>query len=120
MASSTKDPPVDRSAQTCPVLTPSQVETARRFASGERRRFVPGEEVFSIGDRDAPAWLVLEGAIDISRRDGPDHEVGLTTHRARQFTGEISQLSGAPSLAAGHAASTDARRSPSTPPTYAR
>lgn len=46
---------------------------------------------------------MLEGAIDITRRDGSEHEVALTTHGPRQFTGEISQLSGVPSLAAGDA-----------------
>lgn len=103
MSSTVADPAADRSAQAFPTLTAPQVETARRFASSTPRRFRAGETIYGIGDRDAPAWLVLEGTIDITRRDGPEHEVDLTTHGPRQFSGEISQLSGAPSLAAGHA-----------------
>jgi len=103
MLSTVANPAADRSAQAFPILKPPQVETALRFASGAAQRFGAGEAIYGIGDRDVPAWLVLEGAIDITRRDGPEHEVALTTHGPRQFTGEISQLSGAPSLAAGHA-----------------
>ena len=103
MTATPPDPTAARAAQAYPVLSPAQVETARRFASGPPRRFAPGEVIFAIGEHNAPSWLVLEGSIDITRRGGVDHEVDLTSHRARQFTGEISQLSGAPSLAAGHA-----------------
>jgi thioredoxin reductase (NADPH) len=103
MPSTVADPAADRSAQAFPTLTPAQVETALRFASGAARRFAADETIYGIGDRDAPAWLVLEGAIEITRRGGPDHEVDLTTHGPHQFTGEISQLSGAPSRAAGRA-----------------
>jgi thioredoxin reductase (NADPH) len=103
MTAPRSDLATERAAQIFPTLSPAQVEATRRFASGAPRRFAPGEEMFEIGERNAPSWLVLEGAIDVTRRDGPDHEVALTTHGVRQFTGEISQLSGAPSLAAGHA-----------------
>ena len=106
------DPTADRSAQAFPTLTAAQVATATRFASGDQRRFAAGEAIYGIGDRDAPTWLVLEGSIDVTRRDGPEHEVGLVTHGAAQFTGEISQLSGAPSLAAGHAGADGARALP--------
>ncbi|MFS0735607.1 FAD-dependent oxidoreductase [Sphingomonas sp. 1P06PA] len=103
MIATPPDPMTDRAAQMFPTLTPAQIDTARRFASGEPRRFDPGAGMFAIGDRDVPAWLVLEGSIEITRRDGLDHEVGIVTHGVGQFSGEISQLSGAPSLAAGRA-----------------
>jgi thioredoxin reductase (NADPH) len=53
--------------------------------------------------RFAPAWLVIEGEIDVVRRDGLDHEAAITTHGAGQITGELSQLSGRPSIARGRA-----------------
>ena len=92
-----------RDHQMFPVLTPGQVETARRFASGPETRFGPGESVYAIGVRDAPAWLVLDGAIEVVRRDGLSREAHITTLGAGQFTGEVNQLAGRPSIAAGRA-----------------
>ena len=50
-----------RRHQMFPVLDVAQIETAKRFASGEARSFAPGEIVYDVGERHAPAWLVLEG-----------------------------------------------------------
>ena len=58
---------------------------------------------YDIGEVDAPAWLVLDGSIDVTRRDGLNHEAAITTHGAGQLTGEVNQLSGRPSMAAGRA-----------------
>jgi thioredoxin reductase (NADPH) len=93
----------DREHQMFPVLNATQIATARRFASGPERRFAPEESVFAIGEQGAPAWLILEGAIDVIRRDGLSQEAPITTHRPGQFTGEVSQLAGRPSIAAGRA-----------------
>ena len=92
-----------RAAQMFPRLTTAQVETASRFASGPARVFAPGELVFDIGERHAPIWLVLAGSIDIIRRDGLRADAAIVTHQVGHFTGEVSQLGGAASLAAGHA-----------------
>ena len=59
-----------RRHQMFPVLDMGQIETAKRFASGEARSFAPGEVVFDVGERSAPAWLVLEGSIEVVGRDG--------------------------------------------------
>ena len=92
-----------REHQMFPVLDIAQLETAKRFASGPARRFAPNETVFAIGEAGTPAWLVLEGTIDVTRRDGLSHEAPVTTHGAGQFTGEVNQLAGQPSIAAGRA-----------------
>ena len=84
-----------------PALDAAQLATARRFASGPARRFAPGEEVFAVGDHPAPVWLVLEGSIVVSRRDGLGHEEHIHEHGAGSFTGEVSQLAGRSSLAGG-------------------
>ncbi len=89
--------------QIFPVLTATQIETARRFASGEPRRFGPGETMFDVGERNVPAWLILEGTIDIARRDGLNHEQAIVTEGPGQFIGEVSQLSGRAALASGRA-----------------
>jgi thioredoxin reductase (NADPH) len=92
-----------RSHQMFPVLDAGQIETAKRFASGPPREFAPGETVYDAGVANAPAWLVLKGSIDIVRRDGLMNESSITTLHAGQFSGEVSQLAGRQTLAAGRA-----------------
>jgi len=98
-----------RRDQMFPVLTPAQVETAMRFASGEPRRFASGETIFEVGQRHAPSWLVLEGAIEVVRRDGRGHESTIAVETVGQISGEVSQLAGRPSLATGRAGPAGAR-----------
>jgi thioredoxin reductase (NADPH) len=92
-----------REHQIFPVLNAVQIATAKRFASGPERHFAPGESIYAIGEQGVPAWLVLEGTIDAVRRDGLAREAPITTHRAGQLSGEVSQLAGRPSIAAGRA-----------------
>ncbi|KAB7646379.1 FAD-dependent oxidoreductase [Polymorphobacter fuscus] len=92
-----------REHQMFPVLDAGQMAIAQRFASGAEQRFAPGESVYDIGEQDAPTWLVLAGSIDVVRRDGLDRLAPVTTHHVGQFTGEVNQLAGRASIAAGHA-----------------
>lgn len=92
-----------RREQLFPVLDAGQIETARRFASGPAQDFAAGETVYHVGDRRAPVWLVLRGAIDILRREGIESQALVTTTGVGQFTGEMSQLSGRSTLATGRA-----------------
>jgi thioredoxin reductase (NADPH) len=92
-----------REHQMFPILDVAQVETARRFASGPSRIFEPGETLYDIGELGVPAWLVLEGGVDVVRRAGLSQEVAIITHGPGQFTGEVSQLAGRASLAAARA-----------------
>jgi thioredoxin reductase (NADPH) len=92
-----------RREQIFPILDAAQIETAKRFASAPARSFAPGEVVFDVGERNAPAWLVLEGSIDVVRRDGLQHETPITTHEVGQISGEVSQLAGRDTLACGRA-----------------
>jgi thioredoxin reductase (NADPH) len=92
-----------RREQIFPVLDAAQIDIAKRFASGPARDFAPGEIVFDVGERHAPAWLVLEGSIDVVRRDGLNRETPITTHEVGQFSGEVSQLAGRETLACGRA-----------------
>lgn len=92
-----------RASQMFPVLTGPQMDAARRFASGPAKEFDPDATVYEIGSHGAPAWFVLAGSINIVRRDGLNGEVPITTHGVGQFSGEVNQLSGRPSIAAGRA-----------------
>ena len=61
-----------RRDQMFPTLNAIDIEAARRFASGDSRTFNAGEIVFDVGEREAPAWLILQGSIEVVRRDGLD------------------------------------------------
>lgn len=93
----------NRRHQMFPVLDSGQIDIVRRFCSGEPRAFAPDALVFDVGEHPVPVWLVLEGTIAAVRRDGMGHEKPITVQGAGQFTGEISQLAGRASLAAGKA-----------------
>ncbi|CBJ34898.1 FAD-dependent oxidoreductase [Ralstonia solanacearum] len=106
----------DRRHQIFPVLTPAQVDAARRFASGPPRHFTASEIVFGTGERNVPVWLVLEGSIEVQRRDGLDEATPVTTHRVGQFTGEVSQIDGRASIASARAGLDGATLLPFDPP----
>ena len=92
-----------RGHQLFPVLDAGQIETAKRFASGPVRDFAPDEIVFEVGERHAPVWLVLQGSIDVARRDGLNRKAPITSHCAGQFSGELGHLTGREALACGRA-----------------
>ncbi len=92
-----------RHHQMFPALSPAQIETAKHFANGKPHHFEPGETLYKIGDPGAPAWLVLEGSLEMSRNDGLDREAQIITHHRGHFSGEVSQLSGRPTLAGARA-----------------
>jgi thioredoxin reductase (NADPH) len=92
-----------RRDQMFPFLSALQIETARRFASGEPKSFAAGEVVYNVGDRPVPFWLVLEGSLIISSRDGRGQEALITVEEAGQFSGEVSQLAGQAALAVSRA-----------------
>jgi thioredoxin reductase (NADPH) len=87
-----------RREQMFPELTPAQIRLASRFASGPPREFAADEIVFNVDQRDVPAWLVLGGTLQLWQRDGRGREVPITAEHAGQFSGEVNQLVGKPSL----------------------
>src|ERR1700721_3404462 len=86
--------------QIVPTLTPVQIQFALRFASGPERRFAPDEKLLDVGDRNMAVWLVVEGSIIASRRDGLGRERLFATGGRGTFSEEISDLAGHASLAA--------------------
>jgi thioredoxin reductase (NADPH) len=92
-----------RHHQMFPALSPAQIETAKHFANGKPHRFEPGQSIYKIGDIDAPAWLVLEGSMEVLRHDGLKREALIITHHRGHLSGEVSQLSGRPTLAGARA-----------------
>jgi thioredoxin reductase (NADPH) len=94
-----------RRDQMYPTLDAAQIMVARRFASGPAQGFQAGEVIFAFGQRVSSSWLVLEGSIEVTRRDGLDRIISVLSERPGQFSGELNQLSGRGSLAEGRAGS---------------
>ncbi|WP_421696102.1 FAD-dependent oxidoreductase [Aestuariivirga sp.] len=105
-----------RDHQRFPTLTRDQIAVARRFASGAEAQFAPGETIFAIGATGVAAWLVTEGSLEVYRRDGLSREAPVVTHQAGQFSGEVNQLAGRPSLAGGRAGPRGCTAMPFDPP----
>src|ERR1700722_4085686 len=88
-----------RKEQIVPTLSATQIRFALKFASGPARRFASNETLLDVGERDTIVWLVVEGTIIASRRDGLGREQFFASGGPGQFTGEVSDLSGQASLA---------------------
>ena len=88
-----------RKDQIVPTLSAPQIQFALKFASGPTKRFAPNETLLDVGERDTIVWLVVEGSIIASRRDGLGREKFFASGGPGQFSGEVSDLSGQASLA---------------------
>jgi len=91
----------NRTAQALPKLTTAELKRIERF--GSRVCFKDGERLFEAGLTYFGMYVVLKGAICISRYDGLGNTSIITEHAPGEFAGEISQLAGAPTLVNGHA-----------------
>ncbi len=106
----------DRDYQRFPVLTSAQIETARRFASGPEQHFAPGATIYAIGEVGVASWMVTEGSMEVVRRDGLSGEAPIVTHGVGQFSGEVNQLTGRPSIAGATAGPQGCTALPFDPP----
>ncbi|WP_397448237.1 FAD-dependent oxidoreductase [Pseudomonas sp. NA-150] len=92
-----------RHHQMFPVLNVKQIESAIRFASAESQRFAPGEVMYQVGTRGIAIWLVIQGSINVVRRDGLGREAAIGTAGPGEFTGEVGLMGNRASLAEGRA-----------------
>ncbi|CAA9572941.1 MAG: hypothetical protein AVDCRST_MAG49-3828 [uncultured Thermomicrobiales bacterium] len=84
-----------------PTLADGQI--AALAARGEEVRLDPGERLFAEGGPLDSFYVVLEGAVRITKGAG-DLATTLTTHGPAEFVGELAVLTGEPSVASAHAA----------------
>jgi thioredoxin reductase (NADPH) len=83
-------PNVDRRDQMFPRLDPAQL--GRIAAIGQRRSVRAGEVLFELGAQHTSFFVVVEGAIEISRPvEGGEEQI--TVHGPGEFTGELNLLS---------------------------
>ncbi|MGH6890204.1 MAG: FAD-dependent oxidoreductase [Rhizomicrobium sp.] len=85
-----------RRDQAFPVLGEAEIARVGRF--GEVRRYRRGARLFAAGEKIPGMFVLLEGSLTLSQRDGLGHTSTVVNYRRRgQFTGEVAVLS------AGHA-----------------
>src|SRR5215470_285592 len=88
-----------RQAQMFPVLAPEEIARMGRF--GTPLRFADGERILRTGKVSAGVYIVLSGVVRITGRDAHGNDFPVVEHGPGAFSGELSQLSGRPSLVDG-------------------
>jgi thioredoxin reductase (NADPH) len=88
----------ERRVQMFPVLTDAQIARAELHAT--RRSLAAGETTFELGTADPGIHIVLSGAREVVRPWAAGDDL-VTVLSAWQFTGEVSSLSGRPTLVRG-------------------
>ncbi len=85
-----------RRDQVFPKLSVTEVERLRRF--GEVRRFYDGELLFESGRPSPGMFVLINGGVALTRRDGLGNVSRIADHGSGEFVGEIAHLSGHPAL----------------------
>jgi thioredoxin reductase (NADPH) len=91
----------NRRHQMFPVLSAADIARIRRF--GTVRHFEDGACLFTAGEPGPGMFVVLDGVVAITQRDGLGHVVPIERQGPGQFLAEVAQLSGRPALVDGHA-----------------
>jgi thioredoxin reductase (NADPH) len=81
-----------------PRLTAAQIEQLAENA--ETLSLSPGDVLFEQGQRDAPLFVVLSGAIDVIDQQ-PEGERYFTQCQPGTFAADVSMFTGEPTIAAG-------------------
>jgi len=90
---------LSRRHQMFPVLSAAEIERMRRF--GTLQSHADGERLITAGEPGPGLFVVLEGAVAISQRDGLGHITPIVQHSRGHFIGEVGSLSGKPALVDG-------------------
>src|SRR5436305_14672517 len=80
-----------------PVLNSEQIADLGACTTARPKRYRDRQTLFTVGERDFKCFMVKSGAVDIIDCSG-DQPRTLVTHHEGQFTGDISHLTGAPSV----------------------
>lgn len=85
-----------RRDQMFPKLEAEAVDRLRRF--GTVRAFATGDVLAEAGEVAKGMLLVLEGKVRVTRKDAKGDEQLIIEHGPGEFSGELGQLSGRPSI----------------------
>src|SRR5471030_1364061 len=90
-----------RKHQMYPFLTAEEIDRLRRFGNVQYWR--AGELMFEVGVPGPGMFVLLNGRVRVTRRDGLGHVHLVTEADPGQYLAEVGQLSGKPALVDGHA-----------------
>lgn len=90
-----------RAAQMFPTLPEADIERAAKF--GKACDYAAGEMLFRTGDHGIGLIVVISGRVKISQHDGAGQTRDVADHGAGHFIGEVSGLTGKPTLVDGEA-----------------
>ncbi|HEY6333761.1 MAG TPA: FAD-dependent oxidoreductase [Blastocatellia bacterium] len=80
-----------------PTLTPDQIEELGSCSTAAAKTYHEGDILFKVGDRDFKFFVIRKGEVEIIDSTGDTPKI-VTVHRAGGFTGDISHLTGLPSI----------------------
>src|SRR4029434_8117916 len=87
----------DLRAVAFPKLDETQLASLERCPLTVLKRYRDGEKLFEAGQRDCNFYVVKSGQVEILDESGETPKV-ITVHQPGEFTGEVGQLTGGPSL----------------------
>jgi len=90
-----------RRHQMYPHLKVEEIDRMRGF--GSIKHYRAGELMFEVGSPGPGMFVLLNGHVRITRRDGLGHVHLVVESEPGQFLAEVGQLSGKPALVDGHA-----------------
>jgi thioredoxin reductase (NADPH) len=90
----------DLHAVAFPRLDEAQMVALERCSLAKLKRYVEGEKLFEAGGRDFKFFVVKSGKVEIVDESGDTPKI-VTVHGPGEFTGDVAQLAGSPSLVSG-------------------
>jgi len=80
-----------------PTLDAAQIDELGRCALASLKQYRDGQFLFHCGERDFKFFVVKSGEVEIVDETGDERKT-LVVHRAGQFTGDVSHLTGNPAV----------------------
>jgi thioredoxin reductase (NADPH) len=80
-----------------PKLSAAHIADVAECSCAARRHYQAGEVLFSVGEQDFPFFIIESGEVDILDTSG-DQPRRVRLHQAGEFTGDVSHLTGRPSI----------------------
>ena len=80
-----------------PTLDETQIAALAKCAGGTLKNYRAGQTLFQIGERDFKFFVVKSGEIEILDLSGEKPKT-VAVHKAGEFTGDVSHLTGRPSV----------------------
>jgi thioredoxin reductase (NADPH) len=80
-----------------PTLDEAQIAALGRCAGASLQHYRAGKTLFQVGERDFKFFVIESGEVEILDESGEAPRT-VTVHRPGEFTGDVAQLTGSPSV----------------------